>query len=438
MLILLKYGIKNIENRPKKFNKDSFIIFANLVYDDKYDYSKMIYVNQSTPITIVCPIHGDFVRTPSYHLQGGHCPKCSKINMIKNGKKPMTEESLEKRKITCLERYGSESYIASTQAKDRFKDSDVGPWSECAKLKREKTSLEKYGSKTWSSSDVGKKFALDLSSNPDFRNKISKGVRSSGSREKYKKTSMENCGAEHWTKSKDGNQKLRNICNTKEERLKRSERMLSDEVKSKIQETCLKKYGVPYYWQSVEGRLRLKELLNSDEVISKTRLTNLKLYGSEFWSSSDIGRRTLSSDSIIQKSINTKKENGTIHGSGKEKLVYDLLSNKFGEDDVICQYKDLNIYPFLCDFYIKSLDLFIELNIYWTHGGHFFDKSNKDDVSKLLYWSSRKTDAFDKAVYTWSISDLNKRDTAIKNNINYLVFWDNDLSDFKEWFYNLK
>ena len=97
---------------------------------------------------------------------------------------------------------------------------------------------------------------MDLSSNPDFRNKISKGVRSSGSREKYKKTSMENCGAEHWTKSKDGNQKLRNICNTKEERLKRSERMLSDEVKSKIQETCLKKYGVPYYWQSVEGRLR--------------------------------------------------------------------------------------------------------------------------------------------------------------------------------------
>lgn len=123
---------------------------------------------------------------------------------------------------------------------------------------------------------------------------------------------------------------------------------------------------------------------------------------------------------------------------GKKKLVYDLLSNKFGEDDVICQYKDLNRYPFLCDFYIKSLDLFIELNIYWTHGGHFFDKSNKDDVSKLLYWSSRKTDAFDKAVYTWSTSDLNKRDTAIKNNINYLVFWDNDLSDFKEWFYNLK
>ena len=26
-------------------------------------------------------------------------------------------------------------------------------------------------------------------------------------------------------------------------------------------------------------------------------------------------------------------------------------------------------YPFACDFYISSLDLFIECNYHWTHGG---------------------------------------------------------------------
>lgn len=37
------------------------------------------------------------------------------------------------------------------------------------------------------------------------------------------------------------------------------------------------------------------------------------------------------------------------------------------------------------------------------------------------------------AIETWTVRDVLKRETAIKNGINYLVFWDNDLADFKEW-----
>jgi hypothetical protein len=39
---------------------ESFIIKAKEVHGDKYDYSKVEYVNSSTDVTIICPIHGEF------------------------------------------------------------------------------------------------------------------------------------------------------------------------------------------------------------------------------------------------------------------------------------------------------------------------------------------------------------------------------------------
>jgi len=45
------------------------------VHEDKYDYSKVEYVNNSTNITIVCPIHNEFKQTPAAHLKSG-CNKC--------------------------------------------------------------------------------------------------------------------------------------------------------------------------------------------------------------------------------------------------------------------------------------------------------------------------------------------------------------------------
>ena len=49
---------------------------AKEVYGDKYDYSKVEYVNNKTKIIITCPIHGDFEQIPSRHLLGKGCPQC--------------------------------------------------------------------------------------------------------------------------------------------------------------------------------------------------------------------------------------------------------------------------------------------------------------------------------------------------------------------------
>jgi len=56
-----------------------FIEKANLIHNNFYDYSKAEYLNNHTPITIICPIHGEFTTLPSSHTQGCGCPKCGQI-----------------------------------------------------------------------------------------------------------------------------------------------------------------------------------------------------------------------------------------------------------------------------------------------------------------------------------------------------------------------
>ena len=46
------------------------------VHGDRYDYSKVEYVNSFTKVTIVCSDHGEFTQTPDNHLKGKGCPKC--------------------------------------------------------------------------------------------------------------------------------------------------------------------------------------------------------------------------------------------------------------------------------------------------------------------------------------------------------------------------
>jgi hypothetical protein len=45
--------------------------------DIKYDYSQAIYVDNVTPITILCPKHGTFEQVPNTHLVGSGCPRCN-------------------------------------------------------------------------------------------------------------------------------------------------------------------------------------------------------------------------------------------------------------------------------------------------------------------------------------------------------------------------
>ena len=55
-----------------------FISKANKIHKNRYDYSKVNYINAKTKITIICREHGDFHQTPSNHLSNYNCQKCAK------------------------------------------------------------------------------------------------------------------------------------------------------------------------------------------------------------------------------------------------------------------------------------------------------------------------------------------------------------------------
>lgn len=69
---------KNKPHTNTKKTTEQFIEEAQKVHGGKYDYSKIKYVNATTKVCIICPTHGEFWQNPSHHLQGCGCNKCSK------------------------------------------------------------------------------------------------------------------------------------------------------------------------------------------------------------------------------------------------------------------------------------------------------------------------------------------------------------------------
>jgi len=64
---------------------------AKQIHSDKYDYSKVKYINSNTKIIIICKEHGEFNQNPSDHLQGKGCIVCSNINNANLKRKTKTE-----------------------------------------------------------------------------------------------------------------------------------------------------------------------------------------------------------------------------------------------------------------------------------------------------------------------------------------------------------
>ena len=62
-----------------RLTTDEFIAQAKKIHGDKYDYSKVNYNSTDTKVCIICPEHGEFWQTPHGHLQGQGCPYCKKL-----------------------------------------------------------------------------------------------------------------------------------------------------------------------------------------------------------------------------------------------------------------------------------------------------------------------------------------------------------------------
>ena len=89
----------NCQKCAKNFQLDtaSFIEKAKGIHNDKYDYSKVNYINADTQITIICKEHGEFTQIPDFHINRKcGCPKCSN-----NVKLDLSEFIEKSNKIHC-------------------------------------------------------------------------------------------------------------------------------------------------------------------------------------------------------------------------------------------------------------------------------------------------------------------------------------------------
>lgn len=92
-----KQGCPKCGGRVKR-NREEFIETARKIHGDRYDYSKVEYVNNETKVCIIChnknkfgKEHGEFWQTPSKHLQGHGCPNC-KMSYLEEQVKNVLDE----------------------------------------------------------------------------------------------------------------------------------------------------------------------------------------------------------------------------------------------------------------------------------------------------------------------------------------------------------
>lgn len=274
----------------------------------------------------------------------------------------------------------------------------------------------------------------------------------------------------------------------------------SEAIKKKKENTCFKNYGTAYFMQSEVGKINMKQTCNekydcdwatqSYQMKEKAFETNLKKYdnkcslhgtteegkaiiekvknainekyGTTYYIASDDFKQKYKQtcntkygvDNVSQlQEIKDKKDatmliNHTYAKSEPEDNLYFWLVKIFGKEDVFHQYntkifENSDRYPFKCDIYIKHLDMFIEVNLYFTHGGHPFNKENKCDIVKIKKWKTLaekyNSDKYRNAIENWTIRDPLKIKTAKEHNLNYVMLWNKlDIENFKKYILTLK
>jgi hypothetical protein len=98
-------------------NEKIFIEKSKSIHNNKYDYSKVIYINSHTIIDIICPLHGIFQQKPYVHSRGGGCKKCASINRIEKSTK-ILEDFIEESNLIFNNKYIYDKSVYITNKTD--------------------------------------------------------------------------------------------------------------------------------------------------------------------------------------------------------------------------------------------------------------------------------------------------------------------------------
>ena len=332
------------------------------------------------------------------HMKNGTIAKYGTDNVFK------LSEFQEKAGDTREKRYGgrytlsSDSSLAADARATFTEHMKDDSFRSAVDAKKKATNEERYGDTC-------------VMNNPDIR-------------AKHQETCMEKYGVDHPMRI-DKNRAAFSL------RLKEH----ADEYNKKSRETCMEKYGVPYYSQTEEARNKMRDKALSEDAIGRMMKSMVSMYGVMYSHQipsvkEQFRQRVIDNrDDFNRKRLATVMKNNTFNSSKCEDKLYDLLVELVGESDG-CRQNNSDEYPYACDFYIKSRNMYIELNAHWSHGGHWY---TDDDVDVVSCWSERNTTYYNNAISVWTKRDVDKRNCAIRSKLNYIVFWDKKLSDAILW-----
>ena len=348
-----------------------------------------------------------------------------------------SDEVQNKVKQSNLEKYGVEYAIQSQEVKDKIKQNCLEKYgvdtpfkSEYIRNKAKQTCIDKYGVEYPMQSDEIKELTKQNNlikygethplKTEYYRKLLSDIISSEEVQNKIKQTCLEKYGVDNPFKSQKIKDKIKKVWL---EKLGVDNPWKSKDIQNKIKQTCLEKYGTEYPIQSNE----IKELIKQNNLIK---------YGETHPCKTEYYRKLLSdiisSKEVQQKIHETKKKNNSYGKSKEEDYVYTVLVDMYGKANVERQYKS-ELYPFACDFYIISEDLYIEYNGIWTHGHTPYIGSEENQI-QLDDWKQKAITSkfYQNAIITWTVSDVKKRNTAKENKLNYIEFWNiNDVENFK-------
>lgn len=102
----------------KRLTTENFIIKAIEVHGDKYSYDKSVYKNNNTRLIITCKEHGEYQQSPKSHLRGFGCQLCSGLKRLE------TSDFINRSKIIHNNKY---SYTQTEYVNSKTKVKIVCP-----------------------------------------------------------------------------------------------------------------------------------------------------------------------------------------------------------------------------------------------------------------------------------------------------------------------
>lgn len=96
--------------KDRAMGKESFINKAKELFGEKYDYSKVEYINGQKKVCIICPIHGKFEVTPNNHLsKKSGCPICNESKLEREITSILNKQNVKHERLKRFKWLGRQS-----------------------------------------------------------------------------------------------------------------------------------------------------------------------------------------------------------------------------------------------------------------------------------------------------------------------------------------